>query len=221
MRGLGQDEVDNILSNEAAYSGGNPYLTSPAFLASQAAALQANCAASPNDPSCQVAEATGDITSGYNPSADTVLNLTNYCQQNAQNNAIFGDALDTANCNGQVPNPAVIQAANTIAQQSSIPSVTSSIPGAITYAPPVTNPIVATTPIQSAVTPATTIVNQPSNASAAVANTTAQAQQQTAAQNSTGDATTDAAINWIESNWILLVGGLAALVILPSLLSKR
>ena len=161
MRGLGQDEVDNILSNEAAYSGGNPYLTSPAFLASQAAALQANCAASPNDPSCQVAEATGDITSGYNPSADTVLNLTNYCQQNAQNNAIFGDALDTANCNGQVPNPAVIQAANTIAQQSSIPSVTSSIPGAITYAPPVTNPIVATTPIQSAVTPATTIVNQP------------------------------------------------------------
>lgn len=117
FRGFGRlGDAASILANEQAYST-NPYLTSPAYLAAQAAALQGECANTPNSPACQVATLTGDVNTGYNPVADTQLNLQNWCEQNVFNANQFGTALDTANCNGSQPKAALMTQAQTIGAQ--------------------------------------------------------------------------------------------------------
>jgi hypothetical protein len=111
FRGFG--DAASILAQEQAFST-NPYLTSPAFLAGQAKALQNECAVDPSSPACIVAQTTGDISQGYNPTVDATLNLNNYCQQNVFNNQTFGDPLDTASCSGVTPKAALVAQAATI-----------------------------------------------------------------------------------------------------------
>ena len=239
MRGMGAGTsadagVTAQLANESSYDTG--YYASPAFLASQAATLQANCAASPNDPSCQVAQATGDITQGYNPVADTTLNITDYCIQNQQNNAIFGTALDTANCmaTGGVNASTTAAIAAAAANSQITPEVLSQVAAATPadFAALQANPIIAPSQAQTFTTPpvptpSTTITNQPSNSTLSLVNTPAQAQAQAAAgannvpaAGASANGTFASAETWVEQNWIYLAAGVAALVLLPSLLKS-
>lgn len=207
MKGLG-DEVANQLANEAVYSTYG-YYTSPAYLASQASQLQADCATQPNDPSCVVAKATNDINVGYNPIADTTLNLTNYCQQNKENNAMFNIPLDTTNCTGSGVSSSVLAQVQAIGAKSTIPTTPA---GLVAQGVVPSNPVTTTVPVTQ--NPGVAVqTNQPTNASSALVNTPSQAQQQTTDQLST-------ATTWIEDNWVLLAAALAAVVILPMVIKK-
>jgi hypothetical protein len=114
LAGVGRvGDAASILAQETAWAN-SPYLNSPAFLASQAAALQNECAVDPSSPSCLVAQSTGDINKGVNYGADTSYDLNTYCQQNVFNNTAFGDPLDTNSCNGATPKSQYLTAAGQI-----------------------------------------------------------------------------------------------------------
>jgi hypothetical protein len=96
--------VGDINSDETAIAQ-SPFVT-PAFLAAQAALLQNACAV--GDPYvCAAAQATGDITTGGNPSSDAVLSLTQYCQN------IQGFQTDPQ-CSNGAPTAAAVQAASAV-----------------------------------------------------------------------------------------------------------
>lgn len=215
IRGMG--DAASILADEASYQTG--YLASPAFLASQAAALQNECAVSPNSPACQIATITNDVNVGYNPLADTMVNLSDYCSQNLFNNNMFATPLDTATCGtaGKVQ-PAVVQQAVDIAKKSQVQAITpasSTNPSTL----PQQNPLTTKVP-DSTTTPATsTITNQPSNASTDLVNKTPSTGAGSGGMVVAG--APDAITTWIQNNWILLAAGAAALVILPMVMKGK
>jgi hypothetical protein len=101
-----------------------------------------------------------------------------------------------------------------------------------TYVPASTNTLNNVAPTKSTVVSTPPQSNALANSAAQTNMATPSASQITAGQNVTAnpntsvgvnsstDSTEDAAINWIEGNWMLLAAGLAALVILPSLLHR-
>lgn len=210
---MGLGDAGTILSQEAGDTSG--YFDSPAFLEGQAATLQNECDVDPSAPDCLVAESTGDITMGYNPVADTVLNLNNYCQQNVQNNITFGTALDTGSCSGSTPLPAVIAQASSNAA-GFVPLTPTQISNEANITPGT---------VAAQITPATTTpVTTPATTTTPVASAPA-----AGSGGSTGATSDDgfALPAWLTEdsiagiqNWILLAGGLVALMILPSMLSR-
>ncbi len=70
----------------------NPYLSSPAYLAAEAAA-------GAPDPGA---------------AADAQATLRQYCSQNVFNNGIWGTPLDTATCNGLTPLPGAVATVGTV-----------------------------------------------------------------------------------------------------------
>lgn len=206
MRGLG--DAANILAQEQ--SNVTQHMD-PAFLAAQALELQNECAVAPWSPACQVAQVTNDVNVGYNPVADTQLNLENFCQENQANNATFGTPLDTVNCRGPVANPALLTQAATIAQQA---AAVSRGPGSGTQGG---GPVMTVTPSASpAAAPVPLAVNPPP--------TTVQNSTLNPGNNASTDLLPPGALNtaesWIQQNWLLLAAGAAAIFLLPSLMKK-
>lgn len=207
FRGMG--DASTILSNEQFWST-NPYLTSPAFLASQAASLQKDCAAAPNDPACQIATVTGDLTKGYNPVADTTLNLSDYCSQNLFNNGMFATPLDTAACSGGKPVQSLLTQAATIAAASPLNQPPQAQPvnvvsgggsgtqggggSVLTVAPKPPAPAPSPSPSPAPTPP-------PGADSLSVLSTSTTA--------------------WLQANWILVAAGVGAIILLPSLMGGK
>jgi hypothetical protein len=134
QRGRGIGDAASLLAQEQG-TVTNPYLMSPAYLATQAAALQNECQVNPQSGACIVAQMTGDIKTGYNAAADTTLNLQNWCEQNVFNHNTFGDALDTANCTGSTPKAAILSQAQQIAQTGIVNPLATSKGGSDLYGP--------------------------------------------------------------------------------------
>lgn len=107
LSGLGT--AADVLAQGQAFAN-SPFTQNPNFAASQAAALQNECNVDPYSPACQVAIQTNDINTGYNPIADTQLNLISYCKQNQQNAAVFGTPVDPQ-CPGGAPTQAILNQA--------------------------------------------------------------------------------------------------------------
>jgi hypothetical protein len=222
MRALmGLGDASTILGQESSDTSG--YQDSPAFLESQATALQAECAAAPNGPACLDAQATGDITSGYNPVADTDVDLNDYCQQNVANNAVFNTPLDTSTCAGSAP------LASVVAQAAAIPSSNGWIgltPAQIASVPA---PVVTPTPNGSAVTPTgvTPVVAVAAVVPPAASTSASGLSITPSASTVTTSTSTFALPAWLTEdsyagiqNWIWIAGGLVALMVLPSLLKR-
>lgn len=107
LSGLGT-AADTLAQGQAFAD--SPFTQNPNFAASQARALQNECAVDPYSGACQVAIQTGDINTGYNPAADTQLNLISYCKQNQQNVDVFGYTPDP-NCPGGAPSQTLLNQA--------------------------------------------------------------------------------------------------------------
>lgn len=89
--GVGDSAGSNIV-NEFQQFANDPYLNSPAYLAAEAA----------------------DGAPDLGPSGDALSTLNTYCALNAQDNAFFGDPLDTATCSGSQPVASVVAAAQAL-----------------------------------------------------------------------------------------------------------
>lgn len=108
-RGMGDNTALDLATNVAAAGGtslllsSDPYLNSPAFLASQQASEQAECNFDPTSPGCEVSEVTGELATGGPTAAGVAFTAGQYCEQDEFNSTYFGSAPDTANCNGSTP----------------------------------------------------------------------------------------------------------------------
>lgn len=85
----------------------NPYLSTPGFMAGQAAIEKQACADDPTGQACLVSKATDpNFTGGYT-TASGILLAANVCEQNQFNQNVFG-AQANPNCAGPTPNQALV-----------------------------------------------------------------------------------------------------------------
>lgn len=163
-----------------------------------------NCVTNPDNPiaAALASEETGQISPS---AAQAFIGSTEqtYCELNQQNNAIFGTALDPSCATGEV----ATGVNNTVANAAGVVS------GGVINSAPVPTPVVST----PAITPT---VSTPTPASPA---------SSSSAPSSSSSTSTSSAMSDFESwlngsmiggipNWGLLAAGVAALLILPSML---
>lgn len=156
-RGMGDNTALDLATQVAAAGGtsllesSDPYLNSPAFLASQQASEQAECNFDPTSPGCVVAEDTGELATGGPTAAGVAFTAGQYCEQDEFNSTYFGSAPDTINCNGSTPLTGAITAVakeyaltgGTASQQLPAPAIPTTVP-ATTLTPGVAVPAVVT-----------------------------------------------------------------------------
>jgi hypothetical protein len=191
---VGTGPVSSILNEYQQVIADNPYLNSPAYLAAEAAA-------GAPDPGAR---------------QDAINTLIGYCQQNAFNNGIWGTPLDTITCNGNVPLPGMLAQLNSIVTPPYYSVVAGGGSGTqgggqsvatVQKTQPASPPPVGTNVANSQ-------TNAGNNASPDLING-----QPTIGAKLSADFT--AVESWIQTNWMLVAAGLAAVFILPHLMGGR